>query len=116
MMNLVEAVTKALTSRPLVLQFKEDNQAMIQIMKSGRNPTLRHLHRTHKISMCWLMERFADPSIALAYIQSEKQCADIFTKPFADALKWQANLLLIHHVEPRDFWDELPLPDGGGTF
>ena len=31
--------------------FPEDKQAMIRVMKSGRNPTMRYLHRTHRISI-----------------------------------------------------------------
>ena len=36
--------------------FHEDNQAMIRAIKSGRNPTMRYLHRTHRISIAVLNE------------------------------------------------------------
>ena len=34
--------------------FHEDNQAMIRIIRSGRNPTVRYLHRTHRLSIAAL--------------------------------------------------------------
>ena len=33
------------------MRFLEDNQAMLQCVKSGRNPTMRHLARTHRVSV-----------------------------------------------------------------
>eukprot|EP00969_Alexandrium_andersonii_P039757 1741445-Alexandrium_andersonii.AAC.1 len=38
------------------LRVHEDNQAMIQIVRSGRNRTMRYLHRTHRVSVQWLHE------------------------------------------------------------
>eukprot|EP00974_Lingulodinium_polyedra_P029591 2851022-Lingulodinium_polyedra.AAC.1 len=36
--------------------FHEDNSAMIRVIKTGRNPILRYLHRTHRISIAVLHE------------------------------------------------------------
>ena len=36
--------------------FHEDNQAVILIIMSGRNPTMRHLGRVHRISVQWMHE------------------------------------------------------------
>ena len=36
--------------------FLEDNQAMLQCIKTGKNPTMRYLLRTHRISIAWLNE------------------------------------------------------------
>ena len=33
------------------LLFHDDNQGMIGVVRSGRNPTMRHLERTHGISI-----------------------------------------------------------------
>ena len=33
-----------------------DNQAMIQVVKTGKNPTMRYLGRTHGVSIPWLHE------------------------------------------------------------
>eukprot|EP00969_Alexandrium_andersonii_P255119 11277818-Alexandrium_andersonii.AAC.1 len=55
----------------------EDNRAMLAVMRSGRNPTMRYLHRTHRVSVQWLHEH-------------------IYTKTF-DAVN---KLSLIHISEP----------------
>ena len=34
--------------------FHEDNQAMIRVTKSGKNPTMKHLNRCHRVSVAWL--------------------------------------------------------------
>ena len=40
--------------------FMEDNEATIRICQSGKNPTMRHLGRTHRVSTSWLHERFTE--------------------------------------------------------
>jgi hypothetical protein len=72
------------------LYVHEDNQAMIQVIKSGKNPTMRYLGRTHRVSIQWLHERFAEKDLVLIYEVSAKMAADIYTKAFSDPLKWQA--------------------------
>ena len=41
--------------RPPLL-FHEDNQAMIRVVATGKNPTMRYLARTHRVSVAWLHE------------------------------------------------------------
>ena len=55
------------------LYFHEDNQAMIQIVKSGRNPTMRHLGRVHRIAVAWLHERWLAGDFTLFYEKSKRQ-------------------------------------------
>ena len=62
----------------------EDNQAMIKVVQSGRNPTMRYLGRTHGVSVAWLHETFKGEDLDLAYEQSSRMSADIFTKAFTD--------------------------------
>ena len=54
--------------RMQVPRFHEDNQATIAVITSGRNPTMRHLHRVHRVDIQWLYERLGnhtgrDPTI-----------------------------------------------------
>ena len=83
--------------RHVVLAMYEDNQAAIQVITTGRNPTMRHLHRTHGISVRWLHDLFfpKDESgnkvqcvYKLNYCESSNQRADIFTKAFRDPREW----------------------------
>ena len=68
-----------------------DNQAMIAIIRSGRNPTMRHLPRVHRISIAWLHERLGNPetkdNVDLIDTDTEHMAADIYTKAFTDPQK-----------------------------
>ena len=66
----------------------EDNQPMIRVIQTGKNPTMRYLMRTHRISVAWLYERFQQGDLKLVYEESAKMCADIYTKAFTDVKKW----------------------------
>merc|ERR1712004_690391 len=78
----------------------EDNQAMIRCVETGRNPTMRYLHRTHRCSVAWLHEHFSGKDISLVYELTSRMCADIYTKAFTDASKWQDACWLINVVDP----------------
>eukprot|EP00969_Alexandrium_andersonii_P280475 12399909-Alexandrium_andersonii.AAC.1 len=43
--------------REVRVSLGEDNQACIQVLQSGQNPTMRHLERTHLVSLKWLHEQ-----------------------------------------------------------
>jgi hypothetical protein len=82
--------------RSVKLKFQEDNQATIQILKTSKNPTLRHLNRTHRVNISWLCEVFKNlKEVELVYCKTDEQAADILTKAFTNPLKWQAALELI---------------------
>ena len=49
---------ETLMKREPRIVFYDDNQAMINVMRSGRNPTMRHMERTHGISITWLHDMF----------------------------------------------------------
>ena len=82
--------------RPVKLLFHEDNQATIQILKTQKNPTLRHLNRTHRVNVSWLCEVFRNlKEVELVYCKTDAMAADIFTKAFTNPIKWNAALDLI---------------------
>ena len=82
------------------LIFHGDNQTMIRVTETGRNPTMRYLPRTHGVSVARLHETFSHQNIDLVYEVSSKMCADICTKAFTDASKWLAACDLINIVDP----------------
>ncbi len=61
------------------LTVHEDNQAMIRVCETGRNPTMRFLGRVHRISIAWLHWVFAQNNIHLKYTVSSLMAADTFT-------------------------------------
>ena len=59
----------------------EDNEAVIKMIIEGRSPTMRHVSRTHRVSLDWLLARInLDPKIQIKYIDTKNQLADILTK------------------------------------
>jgi hypothetical protein len=83
------------------IMFHEDNQAMINVVTTGKNPTMRYLRRTHRVSVSWLHERFKGDDITLVYEVSAKMAADIYTKAFTDGAKWDVVCGLINIVNPK---------------
>eukprot|EP00969_Alexandrium_andersonii_P109124 4814401-Alexandrium_andersonii.AAC.1 len=51
---------ETLLSRKVSAYVREDNQACFQIAKSGANPTMRRLERTHRCDVQWIRERYLD--------------------------------------------------------
>ena len=87
------------------LVFQEDNQATIQILKTQKNPTLRHLNRTHRVNVSWLCEVFRNLNeVELKYCKTDEMAADIFTKAFTNPIKWNAalDLIGITHTQPSE--------------
>ena len=76
--------------RPVKLIVHEDNQAMIRIVETGKNISLRYLQRTHRVSVGWLHEVFKLDEVEMMYQESAKMAADIYTKSFTDKAKWTA--------------------------
>ena len=75
--------------------FLEDNQATIRILESGRSPAFRHADKTQRLNLAWLAEQFQRKHFTLVYVPSMLQAADIFTKPFTSAEKWNQLLKLL---------------------
>ena len=75
--------------RPIVADFREDNQAMIWACRTGRNPTMKALNRVHRVSVGWLHELLEKDIYAMTYEKTDKMAADIHTKGFSDPQKWQ---------------------------
>ena len=41
----------------------EDNEAVIKMIIKGRSPTMRHVSRTHRVALDWLLDRInLDPN------------------------------------------------------
>ena len=86
--------------------FHEDNQAMIRVCETGKNPTMRHLGRTHGISIAWLHEILTlHGNIKLVYEQSHLMTADIYTKAFSDPARWEHALLLANVLSDKQIKD-----------
>ena len=93
---------ETLTGKSPKLLFHDDNQGMIGVVRSGRNPTMRHLERTHGIAITSLHEHFTKENYVLMYEVSSKMAADIHTKGFKNPLSWKRACMLINLLDPGD--------------
>ena len=76
---------------------------MIRVCETGRSAVMRHLGRTHYVQVGWLKERFQSPELKLIFEPSAKQAADIYTKGFDNAQKWEVASRNIAIVDKKDF-------------
>ena len=90
-----------LLNRGLFIDVYQDNQATARIMTTGRAPTLRHIKRTHSVSVAWIHERVASDDIQLHDCVSAVMAADIFTRHFIDRGKWIDVCILLESSSPN---------------
>ena len=74
MMENIDSVLSNVQSahREALLYVCEVNEAVIKMIIKGRNPTMRHVSRTQRVALDWLIDR--------TYLDSKIQLADILTK------------------------------------
>jgi hypothetical protein len=93
--------------------FHEDNQACIRVIKSGRNPTMKHLGRVHRVSIGWLYERLGNEETRdpcdFEDTGTDFMAADIYTKAFTDPDKWAHALRLINLTETQNILNYISL-------
>ena len=72
--------------RKVIAMLLGENQAIMQILKSGNNPALRHIARAHRINFAWLSDVFRTyDQMDIKYCSTHEQSADIMTKGFTNA-------------------------------
>ena len=63
-----------------MLYVSEDNEAVMKMIIKGRSPTMRHVSRTHRVTLDWLFDRIDLYSkIQIRYVDTNHQHADILT-------------------------------------
>ena len=91
----------SLSAQPPKRVILEDSQATIQVAEKGYSKVLRHLPRTHIISLAWVSEVVGSSDCVLLYVRSEQQAADIFTKAFSSAEKFKSVRELVGMCDPQ---------------
>ena len=71
--------------------YHEDNTATITIVEKGRSPSLRHLNKTHRISIFWVAEVLRNKDLQIKHCDTLLQKGDGFTKDL-DRLKFNGML------------------------
>ena len=93
---------ETMTGKSPKLLFHDDNQGMIGVVRSGKNPTMRHLERTHGISITSMHEHFKDSNCVRMYEVTSKMAAVIHTKGFKNPPAWKRACMLINLLDPGD--------------
>ena len=88
----------------VVIDFHEDNNTAVTVLRSGWSSTMRHLERTHGVCLRALAEQMRRPYFCLMYERSALMAADIYTKAFTGKAGWELACRLINHIRPHDFW------------
>ena len=79
----------------------EDNDAVISAVIKGRSTALRHVSRTQRIALDWLLERLReDSSMTLRYVKTQDQNTDFLTKVSFSSPQWD-HLLKLNGLYPR---------------
>ena len=78
------------------LLVREDNDVAVRVVQTGKNPTMRHMTRTHGVSVASLHELHVAGHFDISYVPSSLQAADIFTKSFAVPRQWEAVCRLVN--------------------
>ncbi len=93
------------------LDMFQDNHATARIMSTGKAPTLRHIRRTHCVSLSFVHEQVSGDDVQLYDCSTKAMAADIFTKHFTNPDAWRHALTLIG-VVPAEFMARLQMtPD-----
>ena len=66
----------------------EDSEAVIKMIIKGRNPTMRHVSRTHRVALDWLFDRISlDPKIQIKYIDTKTNSQTCYPREFSHVMK-----------------------------
>ena len=76
----------------------DDSEAIIKMCLKGRSPILRHISRTHRVDLDWLIERIKlDPGVRIKFVSTDQHMVDMLTKAAFTIPKWQA-LFKLHQI------------------
>ena len=78
-----------LERKKVTLRLREDNKAAGTVMKTGRNPNMRHIERCMGVNVAWLHNLFRRNIARLKMIATAEQRADILTKAFKSSVVWE---------------------------
>ena len=70
----------------------------------GQIPTMRHLERTHGISIGWMHATFQEGYVSLAYKVTAKMAANSHTKSFKGSVSWTHACQLINVSSAVPHW------------
>ena len=88
----------------ICIDFHEDNNTAVTVMRSGYSAAMRNIERTHGVCLRSLAEQMKRSYFNLMFERSALMAADIYTKHFTGRPEWELACKLICHLRPADFW------------
>jgi hypothetical protein len=85
-------------ARNCQLMVREDNEATIKMIRSGKFAAMRHVGRTHRVNLAWLHEVIDDEQVSMEYVATDQQAADIFTQTLCNSENGGRACSLINHI------------------
>ena len=93
----------------------DDNEAVIKMIIKGRSPTMRHVSRTHRVTLDWLFDRInLDPKIQIKYVDTTNQLAVMLTKGSFTRDEWN-NLLHLFNIMSNTTFSRIHFILSSGT-
>ena len=101
-----------LLRKTIAVNVFEDNQTVNHIIKTGKNQSMRHFERTHRVPVAWLHEVYdRNTFINLMFAESKDMIADLYTKRFTDVQKFQQLRTAVGLARtPEDVWNHVQTP------
>ena len=92
----VQILLEEMLQKRLVLRCLIDNTKAIQAIKNGYSKRLRHLQRTHRVSIGVMHDLITDLEmmVVVLHVSTTEQKADIFTKALTPAAFQRAASML----------------------
>ena len=88
-----------------LIPLHDDNRGMIGVARTGRNPTMRHLERTHGISIVSLREHFQRDHFVLLYMRFPTRCVLTFIQRLSGHHSHGAELVCLSTCLILRIWD-----------
>ena len=86
------------------LYVSEDSEVVIKMIIKGRSTTMRHVSRTHRVAIDWLVDRInLDPKMQTKHVDTQNQLADMLSKGNFTRDEWNRLLRFLN----IDFLDVL---------
>ena len=105
-LNDVECVPSKVQSshQEALLCVFEDNEAVIKMILKGRSLTMRHVSRTHRVTLDWLFDRVKlDTTIQIKYMDTKKPTRRHANQGQFHMLRMESSFEFVQHM-PFQFY------------
>ena len=92
---LAQEIWETILGRQMQVVLFQDNQPTASIIRSGKAPTLRHIHKVLQVDICWIKQAIEKMNFNITDCDTRCMAADVFTKHFINREKFEHACRLI---------------------